>query len=122
MKPVLAISATLLIGLFYMQGSAMATEREDMSMILFKSGHGVIATQEIAIDLAQKIIVHVYGEDELAQQLPLSIQDNGDTWIITGRDPTNGKSGPASGLKKGKVEVEIVKYNCQIIKMLQNMR
>jgi hypothetical protein len=102
-------------------GVAMAAgEGEDPSMLIYGAAQTELATRDVARKLAEMVVKNVYGEAELDAQSPLKVYDGGDRWVIEGsRQPSLSNVDPA--LLNGRVEVVILKRNCQILKLVQHL-
>lgn len=86
-------------------------------MLLYSGANLEMASEQIALSLAEMVLKRVYGEATVAEQLPLQISDGGDRWLVHGTQQVKGKL--PIGLLKGDMEVEILKANCQIIRLTQ---
>jgi hypothetical protein len=61
------------------------------------------------------IIERVCGQDDLAAQLPLRVTELPSSWLIEGSKVYN-DSNAEGELVTGKVTIEIVKSNCQVLR------
>ena len=91
---------------------------EDRSMVLWAAAGRNLATRDIALSLAEMIFKAVYGKEDFEGQLPLHVSETSDRWIIEG-SRTYDYSKAVNNLVHGKVEIEILKANCQIVKLIQ---
>ena len=98
--------------------SVSAQVQEDVSMLLFRGAGGQMATSATALDLAKMVISHVYGEEDLKEQLPLQVKDGGDRWIVEGSLQPNQSTVENEHLVKSAVILEILKVNCQVVKLI----
>jgi hypothetical protein len=64
------------------------------------------------------VIRYAYGEEGFKMQLPLRVSETSDRWIIEG-SRTYDYSKPVNQLVAGRVEIEILKANCRIMKLIQ---
>ncbi|HEX4183639.1 MAG TPA: NTF2 fold immunity protein [Caulobacteraceae bacterium] len=48
---------------------------------------GIVSDGGLALRIAELLVGHQYGEDELSQQKPLNLIDEGENWLITGSAP-----------------------------------
>ena len=69
--------------------------------------------------MAEMIFKKIYGEDNFKTQLPLTTVDGGDRWIIEGSRNGDDYPAPPDQLVKGRVLIEILKANCQVLKLTQ---
>ena len=92
---------------------------EDTSMMLFRGTGRTLASREIALALAGMVLKECYGEEEFEAQQPLQITETPDSWSIEGSREYSFEATPPRQLAQGKVEVEILKINCQVIKIIQ---
>jgi hypothetical protein len=96
----------------------MTKPLEDISMKPHRAAGTNLATREIALALAEMILKHAYGEEDFRMQLPLRVSETSDRWVIEG-SRTYDYSKAVNNLVAGKVEIEILKANCQIVKLIQ---
>jgi hypothetical protein len=96
----------------------MTEPLEDLSMKLHAAAGTNLATREIALALAETVIKYAYGEEDFKMQLPLQVSETSDRWIIEG-SRTYDYSKAVNNLVPGKVEIEILKANCRIVKLIQ---
>jgi hypothetical protein len=77
-----------------------------------------LATKTVATALAEMVIKNHFGEEEFKAQQPLRISETPDRWVIEGSRPYD-VDAPRNHdqLLEGVVEVEILKRNCQIVKL-----
>ena len=88
-------------------------------MKLWGFGGRPMATQAIALTIAEMITRDRYGEAELKAQQPFQIEETPDRWIIAGsRDYDENAPLPGGQLMAGKVSIEILKANCRVIKFI----
>lgn len=99
--------------------SAIGGTEEDVSMLLLGAGGVQLASPEIALSLAEMIFKKIYGEADLSAQMPLHIGDGGDRWIVDGSGNSSEAATPEDQPVKGKMEIVILKRNCQILKLVQ---
>jgi hypothetical protein len=70
-------------------------------------GGGLVRDAKTAERLASVLISSLYGEDELAEQMPLQVSDMGDAWRVVGSRTPKGPPGDLR-LKSGIGSVTIV--------------
>ena len=100
----------------------MAQTTEDPSMTLLRFTGTEMASQPIALALAEMIFKHVYGESDFESQLPLHVIDGGDRWIIEGsREPDDYAPIPGE-VPRGKMRIVILKANCQVVQLTQKVQ
>lgn len=81
----------------------------------YANGAQLISTKT-AQELARMIIKDEYGEAELDRNEPLSIHDEGKTWLVSGSMPTApDSSDPRQPSWGGPIQVRISKFDGQII-------
>jgi hypothetical protein len=68
-------------------------ESELNMMFLAALNGGIVFNADIARRLAQLILEHFVGLGKLAANLPLRVEDGGDSWRITGSQPESSKNG-----------------------------
>jgi NTF2 fold immunity protein len=113
----------VLFGLTLAQG-VLANERvtemdEDISMLVYRAGGVELASSQIGLALAEMIFKRIYGESDFQTQTPLHLEDGGDRWIIEGRRRAEDYPMPPGQASSGKVQIVILKANCQILKLTQ---
>jgi len=63
----------------------VAEPAEDLNILLkYLVEGGVLKDGELARKLATVLIEHHYGADELRQQQPLNLTDEGENWLVKG--------------------------------------
>jgi len=78
-----------------------------------------MASRDIALTMAEMIFKKVFGEDDFKTQLPLKLTDGEDRWIIEGSRNSDDYPAPEGELPVGPVVIEILKANCQVLKLIQ---
>ncbi len=91
---------------------------EDRTMILYGLSKRTFATKEIAEKIAEMVIANIFGEEELELQIPLQTKDLVDRWMIEGSRSYDFDH-PIDQMMNGRVIIEILKRNCQIVKFTQ---
>jgi hypothetical protein len=94
----------------------MSDSQENGSVLLLGFGGRIIATRELALMMAGVLIRDVYGEQELDLQKPLGLSDGGDRWVIEGSGEFDMSTLPGC-VSHGRVEMEIAKANCRVLKL-----
>lgn len=92
---------------------------EHISVSLYQAMGKSMASPEIALKMAEMIFKKVYGEADFETQLPLKLSDGGDRWIVEGSRNGDDYPVPEGELAKGGVLIEILKSNCQVLKLTQ---
>ncbi len=89
----------------------MADEQEDASIVLHEALRGgLVTTPELAVKLAELLLVSAYDEQRLEQQKPLIATDQGDRWLIEG---SYNKDGKIEGI--GPAKIIMLKRNAQVL-------
>lgn len=91
---------------------------EDKSMLLVRIAHRNLASKDIAATMAEMIFKEYFGEKELEAQRPLRIKEKSDRWVVDGSRAYNNTL-PRDQLRDGRITIEILKINCQVIKLIQ---
>ncbi|MDR3497751.1 MAG: NTF2 fold immunity protein [Parvibaculum sp.] len=102
-----------------MTNLAVAAEDEDISMLLWRSADRDLATREVALAMATMIFKNIYGDLDFESQLPLHITDAGDRWNVEGSRKAEEHLPSKGEAAKGRVEIVILKSNCQVVKLTQ---
>jgi hypothetical protein len=91
---------------------------EHQSMKFLERNGEQLATEPVATALAEMVLKNYFGEEEFKAQQPLRISEAPDRWIIEGSRVYN-EAAPRNHeqLLEGVVEMEILKRNCQIVKL-----
>jgi hypothetical protein len=63
------------------------------------------------------IFQEIFGIEELERQLPLSVTEASDRWIIEGSRSYDYTAQPENQLLDGKLLIEIAKKNCAILRL-----
>ena len=88
-------------------------------MLLIRASGTELASRPIAVALAEMVFKEIYGEAEFQAQAPLRGTDDDDRWRIEGsREPAHD---PSARTMKGRLEIIIVKVNCQIVRLTQKV-
>jgi len=94
----------------------MDDPHDDISMSLIGYRDVPLATQRVAITLAEMLIAERHGHEELEHQRPLTIVEARDRWIIESHGAYRPKVPPFEQSLEGPFEIEILKRNCRVIK------
>jgi hypothetical protein len=62
----------------------MDKPKRDVSMIVFTAAGERLISSATALALVKMVIADYYGQDELAAQEPLKVEDGGNVWKVTG--------------------------------------
>ena len=92
---------------------------EDISMMGYRALDTIIASREIALAMAEMIFKKIFGEDHFKTQLPLMITDGGNRWIVEGSRDGDAYPEPEGAIHTGAATIEILKVNCQVLKLSQ---
>ncbi len=90
---------------------------ENKSMLLFGSTGKTLLTQALAVMMAESIIQTAYGDAELEAQRPLVAIETPATRVIEGSRAYDDDRDPESQMIDGRVVIEIMKRNCQVIRL-----
>ena len=72
----------------------------------------LLASHVAAENFAAVLVTNAAGEEELQRQMPLIVNDNGDTWLVNGRgNVTHAKEGP------GPFRLEVEKTDGRVLDM-----
>ena len=93
----------------------MPDPKEGPSMIMRRAGGEELASREIALSLASMIIERVYGEGELAAQLPIQVTELPGSWLVEGSKDYDYSNPEEDYLVLGRITLEIAKANCQVL-------
>ena len=97
----------------------MAEIQEDFSVLSYRAIGRNIASRETALTMAEMIFKEFYGEDNFKTQLPLKLTDGGDRWLIDGSRNSDDYPAPEGELPTGRAVIEILKANCQVLKLIR---
>ena len=90
----------------------------DLSMYLYGILQQKLVTRDTALAFACALLKDKFGEEELALQDPISIREDGDTWVISGSRQPNWNDGrPSGAVRSGKAEVVISQFDGRILKL-----
>jgi hypothetical protein len=96
----------------------MSGVAEDPSMLFFRIDGVDLASASIAVQLGQLLIGHLYGREELAKQIPLKLTEKEDTWLVE-VSRIYDDSEADGDIVPGHVAIEIVKANCQVVRLVR---
>jgi hypothetical protein len=102
-----------------MANEKMSDSQEDTSMLLYRAAGMELASPDIALALAEMVFKKTYGQEDFETQKPLRLSDGGDRWIVEGSRRPNDYATPPGHAAIGTVYIEILKANCQIMKLSQ---
>lgn len=89
---------------------------EDPSMKFVRKD---LATKDLALTMAEAIVKDIYGLDEFEAQHPLLMTDSEDRWVIEGSRLYKERMEGFEQLTQGRVVIEILKRNCQVLRLTQ---
>lgn len=95
--------------------------KEHPSVLAYHALGAAMATQDLALTMAATIFKDVFGEDNFKTQLPLKLTDGGDRWIIEGSRNADDYPVPEGEYHHGPANIEILKANCQVLKLTQRI-
>ncbi|MDR3508271.1 MAG: NTF2 fold immunity protein [Caulobacteraceae bacterium] len=78
-----------------------------------------LATRDLAMTMAESLVTTIYGSSELEAQRPLLITDSEDRWVIEGSRLYKERMEGFEQLTDGRVVIEILKRNCQVLRLTQ---
>ena len=80
-----------------------------------------LITEELALEIAKLVFIEEFGREEFELQQPLTVQDEGDTWVVEGsREYDENAPRMHYQLLDGKVLIEISKENGAILALQQS--
>jgi hypothetical protein len=94
----------------------MDDPHDDISMLLIGYRDVPLATQRVALALAELLIADRHGDEELEHQRPLTIVEASDRWLIESHGDYRPMAPPFVQSLDGPFEIEILKRNCRVIK------
>jgi hypothetical protein len=75
-----------------------------------------LITEELALAIAKLVFIREFGREDFELQQPLTVQDDGDTWVIEGsREYDEDAPREHYQLLAGKALIEIAKENGAIL-------
>ena len=98
--------------------SRTGDRHEDSSMMIYRAAREVLVNEQAAIEIAQALLKTRYGDLELQRQEPLSVEDAGDYWTITGCALPDFRDAQPRTLVTGRAEIEISKYDGRLWKFV----
>jgi hypothetical protein len=92
------------------------SDHEDASMWMRRAGGVKLISASTAIELARRVLNDELGAIELERNEPLTAEQDGDTWIVTGSesDEFNAQHPPTSGWT-GPLQMRISQFDGQIL-------
>jgi hypothetical protein len=81
---------------------------------------GFVPTADVATQIAEAVLVPVYGKDVVSSERPFHATLKGDVWIVTGTVPCQGAPSGAV-CPGGNAEVRLSKKTGRIIYMMHSM-
>jgi len=97
----------------------MTGVKEHLSVMGYHALKATMASQELALTMAEIIFKDIFGEDDSKTQLPLKLTDGGDRWLIKGSRNSDDYPTPEGEIPTGRAVIEILKANCQVLKLLK---
>ncbi len=90
----------------------------DSSMQLLSIMGQHLVARETALEVAKLLLRDNYGQAELDSQLPLTITDGGDCWMIRGCKRRNMRAAtPANDVREADFVITITKSDCRVLKL-----
>jgi hypothetical protein len=108
-----------LAALFGYSGAAMSAD-EDMPMFLRRATETETISADIAIRIAEMVFAHNYGRDVTDHQLPLTVRDGGDRWIVEGSNLV-ASSPDLTDPVGGKLRIAIMKVDGRIAELAREL-
>jgi hypothetical protein len=94
----------------------MNKETRRISMKLRGFNREPLITEEMALEIAKLVFIREFGSEEFERQQPLTVQDEGDSWVIDGsREYDEAAPRVHHQLVDGKTLIEIAKENGAIL-------
>ena len=62
-------------------------DRPDYTMLSRRWRGDTLITSDIALEIARRVHVNVYGQEDLSANEPLSATETGNNWIVRGSKP-----------------------------------
>ncbi len=85
-------------------------------MILRGFNREPLITEEMALEIAKLVFIREFGSDDFERQQPLTVQDEGDSWVIEGsREYDEDAPRDHYQLVDGRTLIEIAKENGAIL-------
>ena len=85
-------------------------------MILRGFNREPLITAAVALEIAKLVFIREFGSEEFERQQPLTVQDEGDSWVIQGsREYDEDAPREHSQLVDGRALIEIAKDNGAIL-------
>jgi hypothetical protein len=84
------------------------------SMWLRRANGSRLVSSKTAIELVRMIVRDEYGQDELDRNEPLSVQEDGDSWVVAGAPGEQHALGPGRFKGAGPVYARIARFDGQI--------
>lgn len=99
----------------------MKKESRRISMKLRGFGQGPLITEEIALEIAKLMFIREFGSADFELQQPLTIQDDGESWLIEGSREYDYEAPRDSQMVEGKAMIEIAKENGAILALTKTV-
>ena len=82
-------------------------------MWLWRANKIDFITSETAVEIVRRVVCNRYGQDEVNRNEPLTVKDDGDTWLVRG---TAAPSAAGSATPwKGPIKARLAKFDGQIL-------
>jgi hypothetical protein len=99
--------------------AAVKVGGRDISIFGIQASGQALVSDEVALEFARLIVRDNYGGDALAAQSPLTIQAEGDEWIIRGSAPhAVSPRYPTDPNEQGQLEMRIAQLDGQITRLI----
>ena len=90
-------------------------EQKFGSLYLRRASGAKLISAQIATEIARLVLREQYGQTELDRNEPFSIVEDGDTWIVRGKDPPKqAPQTPPDIISDGPFKMQISQYDGQI--------
>jgi hypothetical protein len=83
-------------------------------MVARRAARKILITENIALEIARLVLKEEDGEAELVRQSPFSISEEGDAWVVTGRQREATDEDASRPSRQGPFEMKISKFSGQI--------
>lgn len=94
----------------------MSKEARRVSMTLHGFGNKPLVTEAMALAIAKLVFIEEFGPDDFELQQPLTVQDEGDTWVIEGSRRYDYEAPrDHDQMVDGRTQIEISKENGAIL-------
>jgi len=115
------VTATLVLAIAILAGLCGRVKCEELSRKGFTiPKEGFVPTADVAIAIAEAVLVPVYGHDVIESERPFHATLKGDLWVVSGTVPCD-SAPPGAVCPGGNAEVRISKKTGRIVYMMHSM-